>query len=165
MEGIETREDGKKITAGQFREDGISAGGLQFPSWKLVPDLLQVCSQSFLTCQSLLQSLKSDTREDAILVAAQLSYRFALIHPFDDGNGRMSRLLLNWVLLNHGSSFPCTVGFDIPSKGKRKPRKRYFDALGYDNQTATQTGKFLATLLLRSMENQWEKFRVEICLM
>ena len=37
-----------------------------------------------------------------IIVAAELHYRFVAIHPFDDGNGRMSRWLMNLVLLKLG---------------------------------------------------------------
>ena len=33
---------------------------------------------------------------------AQLHHRFILIHPFDDGNGRIVRLLINYVLLRLG---------------------------------------------------------------
>ena len=35
-------------------------------------------------------------------LAAVLHYKFVLIHPFDDGNGRISRLLMNYVLLKNG---------------------------------------------------------------
>ncbi|MFZ4799669.1 MAG: Fic family protein [Bacteroidia bacterium] len=34
-------------------------------------------------------------------LAAYLHYRFVRIHPFDDGNGRVARLLMNYVLLKH----------------------------------------------------------------
>ena len=40
--------------------------------------------------------------EHPIIVAATFHYRFVRIHPFDDGNGRMARLLMNMILIRHG---------------------------------------------------------------
>lgn len=37
-----------------------------------------------------------------VTLAAMLHYKFVRIHPFDDGNGRVSRLLMNYVLLRNG---------------------------------------------------------------
>ncbi len=37
-----------------------------------------------------------------VALAALLHYKFVCIHPFDDGNGRVSRLLMNYVLLKNG---------------------------------------------------------------
>jgi len=37
-----------------------------------------------------------------VTLAAMLHYKFVRIHPFDDGNGRMARLLMNYVLLRNG---------------------------------------------------------------
>jgi Fic/DOC family len=39
--------------------------------------------------------------DDAIIVAADLHYKFVCIHPFDDGNGRIARLLMNYHLLKN----------------------------------------------------------------
>ena len=42
--------------------------------------------------------------EHPVIVAANFHYRFVRIHPFDDGNGRMARLLMNLILIKHGYS-------------------------------------------------------------
>lgn len=36
-----------------------------------------------------------------VVLAALLHYNFVRIHPFDDGNGRLSRLLMNYILFKH----------------------------------------------------------------
>ena len=40
--------------------------------------------------------------EHPVIIAAAVHYRFVRIHPFDDGNGRMARLLMNLILIRHG---------------------------------------------------------------
>jgi len=42
-----------------------------------------------------------------LIKASQLHYRFVNIHPFDDGNGRVARLLMNYCLMEFG--FPPIV--------------------------------------------------------
>ena len=42
-----------------------------------------------------------------LLLAAAFHYRFVAIHPFDDGNGRLARLLMNFILMRH--DFPPIV--------------------------------------------------------
>lgn len=53
-------------------------------------------------------------------VAAKLHYRLVLIHPFDDGNGRVSRLLMNYHLLRY--AYP-------PVIIKTADKKAYLNAL------------------------------------
>ncbi|MBK8369798.1 MAG: Fic family protein [Saprospiraceae bacterium] len=55
-----------------------------------------------------------------ITLAAVFHHKFVLIHPFDDGNGRISRLLMNYILLKNG--FPPVI---IKSTEKQK----YLNAL------------------------------------
>jgi Fic family protein len=40
--------------------------------------------------------------EHPIIIASAFHYCFVRIHPFDDGNGRMARLLMNMILIKHG---------------------------------------------------------------
>jgi len=43
-----------------------------------------------------------DSEAHPIAIAALFHHRFVAIHPFDDGNGRMARLLMNLVLMQSG---------------------------------------------------------------
>lgn len=48
-----------------------------------------------------------------VQLAAEFHYRFVCIHPFDDGNGRVARLLMNYILLRF--EYPMII---IKSKDK-----------------------------------------------
>ncbi len=47
------------------------------------------------------RNVEKDASMHPVEIAAILHYRFVKIHPFDDGNGRISRLLMNYVLLKN----------------------------------------------------------------
>jgi Fic family protein len=73
-----------------------------------------------------------------VALAAQMHERLVTIHPFIDGNGRTSRLVMNLFLLQQG--FPLAIiGGDYDS------RMAYYDAL----ETAqTQEGKVAFVLFI-----------------
>lgn len=37
-----------------------------------------------------------------VLLAAEFHYRYIRIHPFDDGNGRTARIIMNFILMQYG---------------------------------------------------------------
>lgn len=45
---------------------------------------------------------ENESKLHPVVLAAQAHKRFVFIHPFIDGNGRVSRLLMNLCLLRHG---------------------------------------------------------------
>jgi Fic family protein len=57
-----------------------------------------------------------------VLLAAEMHQRIVTIHPFIDGNGRVSRLIMNLILLQHGY-----VIANI--KGDHEIRMRYYESL------------------------------------
>lgn len=57
-----------------------------------------------------------------VILAAEMHERLVSIHPFIDGNGRTSRLIMNLILLQNG--FPI-----VNLKGNLKDRQRYYKAL------------------------------------
>jgi Fic family protein len=64
---------------------------------------------------------KSDENDrNPLLIAAEFHYKFIRIHPFDDGNGRTARILMNFILMKFG--FP-------PVIIKTEDKANYFAAL------------------------------------
>ena len=66
---------------------------------------------TFLQVENLIEAYFSFYEENKdtlnpVILSAQMHERLVTIHPFIDGNGRISRLIMNLILLQHG--FPIT---------------------------------------------------------
>lgn len=68
-----------------------------------------------------------------VILAAEMHERLVTIHPFSDGNGRTSRLVMNLVLMQFG--YPIT---NINSE--RSNRLKYYSALGTAQVKNSKTG-------------------------
>jgi Fic family protein len=62
------------------------------------------------------------TRLHPVLLAAEMHERLVTIHPFIDGNGRTSRLVMNFILLQNGYTI-------ANLKGNLENRLAYYAAL------------------------------------
>lgn len=79
-----------------------------------------------------------------ILLAAEFHYKFIRIHPFDDGNGRTARILMNFILMKFG--FP-------PVIIKTEDKANYFAALQFaDAGNIEAFITYIAQNLNRSLE-------------
>ncbi len=81
--------------------------------------------------QELMDWYKEARQNSAIhplVLAALFHYKFVAIHPFDDGNGRLSRILMNLILMRNG--YP-------PVVIKMEDRQNY-----YANLSQADTGNY-----------------------
>ncbi len=79
-----------------------------------------------------------------VVLAAMLHYKFVLIHPFDDGNGRISRLLMNYVLFKNNLP-PIII--------KTTDKRNYLAALNRaDSGDIESFTKYIAEQLIWSLE-------------
>ncbi|MES2485370.1 MAG: Fic family protein [Bacteroidota bacterium] len=85
-----------------------------------------------------------DESFNRILLAAEFHYKFIRIHPFDDGNGRTARILMNFILMK----------FDYPPVIiKTEDKENYYAALRLaDVGELEPFVNYIATNLIRSLE-------------
>ncbi len=80
-----------------------------------VPSLME----GFLAC---LEALLRDAQADPVVSAAVLSFAFVFIHPFEDGNGRLHRYLMHYILSRTGFS-PTGLIFPVSAVLLKKPQE------------------------------------------
>lgn len=81
-----------------------------------------------------------------ILTAAYLHEVLVRIHPFTDGNGRTSRLLMNLYLLRNGYTL-------VNLKGSDEARRMYYDALEKSHSDPVPFQKLVAEAEISSLRS------------
>ncbi len=95
----------KRISLGEYKTSAnhvkTSTGELHYyASPEETPAKMQELMDWYTTASA-------DKEIHPIVVAALFHHKFVAIHPFDDGNGRLSRILMNLILMQNG--FPPVV--------------------------------------------------------
>lgn len=105
----ETKQD----IAGRFREHLIRVSDYVAPDWQDIKQLMK----------ELVKFYDKNNKMNPVELAARIHYRFEKIHPFGDGNGRVGRLIMNYILWH--SRYPMLII-------EYKKRKSYYRALQKD---------------------------------
>ena len=115
----------KKIddnNAGKYRNENVTIKGATHvpPDYLIVPELME----------KLILNYENWDRYHPIIKAALLHGELVKIHPFVDGNGRTSRLVMNLSLMNSGY---------LPVIVKKDKRLEYYNALDKAHKTYDYT--------------------------
>ena len=102
-------EETKPDIAGCFRNYLVRVGPYVAPDWHKVEELTQQ-----------LVVFVNESNLNPVELAARAHYMFEKTHPFGDGNGRIGRLLMNYILWKNG--YPLLII-------EYKKRKSYYKAL------------------------------------
>lgn len=102
----------------------------------------------------LLDELTDIDDKNALVAAAYFHAKFENIHPFSDGNGRVGRLLMNYILLIHNHP-PITI--------HEEDRKDYYNALEkFDEELELNSLiDFLKSQLVKTWEKQLNKSKTD----
>ncbi|GAB2741401.1 Fic family protein [Melaminivora jejuensis] len=113
----------------RLQKDLLGAAGVTYvPPW---PDLAVELMEQLMTLAN-----RPPQQLDALIHAAVVSFAFVLIHPFMDGNGRLSRFLIHHCL---GQSGRLPPQFLLPvSVAMKKHEAQYLQALSSFSKPARQ---------------------------
>ena len=127
--------------AGRYRRENVTIKGAVHipPDYLKVPELME----------KLILSNENWKEFHPIIQSALLHGELVKIHPFVDGNGRTSRLLMNLDLMNHGYN-PVVI--------KKEDRLEYYEALDKAHTTGDYTDfvKLITKLEIETLKKYLE---------
>lgn len=86
--------------AGRYRTVDMSKPNIRFAAPLQIPKLAQKFEAQYLSCFAELPEMSD---EQLVVLLAEMHVEFILIHPFREGNGRISRLLLDVMAVKAGA--------------------------------------------------------------
>lgn len=105
--------------------------------------------------KELVAFINAESKMSDLLKAAAIHFNIAYLHPYFDGNGRISRLVHLWYLVQQGYSATLFIPF---SSYINKSRKGYYDAYTLTEQNAKISGVLdITPFLVYFIENVYNK--------
>ncbi len=113
--------------------------------------------------RNLISWYKTDNETHPLVKSAIFSYEFVSIHPFQDGNGRLSRLLATLLLLKNGYNWIQYVSFEHEIESRKS---EYYLKLQHcqsqrPNENVTEWVNFFFSSLLNIQEQLIKKLEVK----
>jgi len=113
--------------------------------------------------RNLIEWYNSDTEIHPLVKTAMFSYEFVSIHPFQDGNGRLSRLLATLLLLKNGYKWIQYVSFEHEIESRKS---EYYLKLRHcqaqrPNEDITEWINFFFSTLLNIQDQLMKKLEVK----
>ena len=100
MRGLKT-EKGETVNAGSYRKISVHASQHIFPKHECIPANMTKIVEEY--------NQELSEPHDMYQLASWLYYNVVSLHPFEDGNGRISRLLRCYSLMQDGLPFPAVL--------------------------------------------------------
>jgi len=140
-----TKENILKLHRMTVQDTGVAGGFKKFPNFLLMRRVQTTPPERVDEEMTKLIEWYERAHDHPLKVAADFHARFEQTHPFEDGNGRVGRLLLNAILLEHG--YP-------PIIIRKTARASYLACLeAYDNGHKDKLYRFTLKKFKQTFEN------------
>jgi Fic family protein len=135
-------DDGSPVAAGEYRSTPAHSGtGYIYPDADAVPSMLSKVVEDY--------NESFNNGQDPCALAAELLYKVLVVHPFQNGNGRLCRLLASYAAMAAGEPFML-----ILSDGHSKAQQQYQQVLRHADKYGHR--ERLHSFVLECLHRQWK---------
>jgi len=141
-------EDNKIVSAGVYRKHAAYSAGTAYvySNWEQIPELVESCLTRFNGDR------KGNLSEWQVCqIVARLLFTILDMHPFENGNGRLARLLVSYAFMVFGSPFAIPL-----VDGHLKNKKHFLKCLLWP--APTTRNDHLAAYVLNCYALAWANF-------